>query len=212
MSNEVMVTVTGNAGSTPVINRSARGTEWTQFSVASTRRIRGADGGFHDGQTLWFKVKAWGLAASNIAASVEKGQPLVVTGRLEVDEWQSELGPRMGLVINAETVGHNLARGRTAFTRVVQAAEPPGAPVEHGGGMARSGAHGQPPDPYATSVPRSGPHGLDGDDDAGGPDAEDHDAEDHDAGDSGGDLAGGEPDGVLEPVGAGAGRDRDLTA
>lgn len=134
MSNEVRVTVTGHAGSTPTIRRSERGTEWTTFSVATTRRIRGTDGAYYDGATLWFQVKAWGGAAANIAESVVKGQPLVVAGRLEVDEWMSDSGPRSKLVINADSVGPNLMRGRARFTRVVASrTEPEGAPPGFGG-------------------------------------------------------------------------------
>lgn len=192
MSNEVMVTVTGNAGSTPVVSRSERGTEWTQFSVASTRRVRGTDGAFYDGQTLWFRVKAWGHAASNIAESVTKGQPLVVTGRLEVDEWESRTGPRTQLVINAASVGPNLMRGRTRFQRVVPATvEPDGAPDGHGTGVTRSDARGT--DPWATTVPAPAYP------DPAGPDL---------------DVAAGDAvtEDVTGPDGAGTGQDADLTA
>lgn len=224
-----MVTVTGNAGSTPVISRSARGTEWTQFSLASTRRVRGTDGAFYDGQTLWFKVKAWGSAAANIAASVTKGQPLVVTGRLEVDEWLSDKGPRTDLVITAESVGPNLMRGRTSFTRVVAAPEPPGAPGAHDPGLIRTSVRGQSRDPFATPLPvRPGLHAVGGGDvdGADGPDVlEGPDVVDVlDGPGTGADAA--EGDGAelllahphdtagdaLGPVGAGAGRDTDLTA
>ncbi|MBL0887082.1 single-stranded DNA-binding protein [Myceligenerans indicum] len=128
MSNDVKVTVTGNAGSDPVIRRSARGNEWTTFPVASTRRIRGTDGVFHDGPTVWFQVKAWGHAAVNISRSVKKGQPVMVAGRLEVDEWGDEARRRTTLVINADCVGPNLMKGQAEFQRVIPAEEPPGAP------------------------------------------------------------------------------------
>ncbi|MBE1877324.1 single-stranded DNA-binding protein [Myceligenerans pegani] len=127
MSNEVKVTVTGNAGSDPVIRRSGSGNEWTTFSVASTRRIRDTNGEFYDGPTIWFQVKAWGHAAVNISKSVKKGQPVMVAGRLEVDEWGDEARRRTSLVINADSVGPNLMKGRAEFQRVIPADEPPGA-------------------------------------------------------------------------------------
>jgi single-strand DNA-binding protein len=142
VSNEVKVTVTGNAGKDPVIRRSSSGTEWTTFPVASTRRIRGTHGEFYDGPTIWFQVKAWGHAAVNICDSVKKGQPVVVAGRLEVEEWGDEARRRTSLVINADTVGPNLMKGTAAFRRVIPSDEPgterPSGPGE--GGMARGTA------------------------------------------------------------------------
>ncbi|MBO0607799.1 single-stranded DNA-binding protein [Myceligenerans salitolerans] len=145
MSNDVKVTVTGNAGSDPVIRRSGSGNEWTTFSVASTRRIRDTNGEFYDGPTIWFQVKAWGHAAVNISKSVKKGQPVMVAGRLEVDEWGEEARRRTSLVINADAVGPNLMKGRADFQRVIPSDEPPGAAGEgrgtaapwRAGGLAR---------------------------------------------------------------------------
>ena len=132
--NDVMVTVTGNAGNTPVLHtaKGAAGTEWTMFRIASTRRIRAADGGWTDGPTLWFTVKAWRTAALNVVASVRKGDPVVVSGRLELDEWETAEGvQRMGLVVNASVVGVDATRGRVAFARVVHhPSVPDGAPAD----------------------------------------------------------------------------------
>ncbi|GAB3172971.1 hypothetical protein GCM10027059_43140 [Myceligenerans halotolerans] len=170
MSNDVKVTVTGNAGSDPVIRRSSRGTEWTRFSVASTRRIRDTDGEFYDGPTIWFQVKAWGHAAVNISESVRKGQPVMVAGRLEVEEWGDDTHRRTSLVINADSVGPNLMKGRAAFQRVIPSDEPPGAPgqVERAAAGSREGglARGVPGgDVWATTV--AGPDAPPGPDEFG---------------------------------------------
>lgn len=150
MSNDVKVTVTGNAGSDPVIRRSGSGTEWTTFSVASTRRIRDTNGEFYDGPTIWFQVKAWGHPAVNISKSVKKGQPVMVAGRLEVDEWGDPARPRTSLVISADSVGPNLMKGRAEFQRVIPSDEPPGARESSFGQAGQSGpGHGTPvPDPW----------------------------------------------------------------
>jgi len=119
MSNDVYVTVTGWVAKDPELRVTADKTEWTSLRVASTPRRRRADGEWTDGKTEWFEVKAWGELAQNITKSVEKGHPVVVTGRLSTDEWQTNEGAdRKNLVIHAQAIGHDLARGRTKFLRV----------------------------------------------------------------------------------------------
>lgn len=130
--NDVTVTVSGNVGNTPVLHlNSAKNLEWTTFRVASTRRYRNENGDWTDGPTLWFTVKAWRAAAANVVESVHKGIPVVVTGRLEVDEWIGTDGQqRTGLVIVATAIGVDATRGKVRFTRVVHHdTVPDGAPV-----------------------------------------------------------------------------------
>lgn len=119
MSNDVYVTVAGWVAKKPEIRVTADKTEWTSVRVASTPRRRTADGRWTDGKTEWFEVKAWGELAQNVALSVDRGHPVVVTGRLTTDEWQTTEGAdRKNLVIHAQAMGHDLARGRTTFVRV----------------------------------------------------------------------------------------------
>ncbi|WP_369371627.1 single-stranded DNA-binding protein [Promicromonospora sp. Populi] len=120
-------------GNTPVLHMS-NGNAWTTFRVASTRRRRTDNGDWTDGPTLWFTVKAWRAAALNVVDSVHKGCPVVVSGRLEVDEWTGPKGEqRLGLVVNASAVGVDATRGRVTFARVVHHdTVPDGAPVADG--------------------------------------------------------------------------------
>src|SRR5690606_12501788 len=118
MSNDVYVTVAGWVAKAPELRITADKTEWTSLRIASTPRRRQADGQWTDGKTEWFEVKAWGELADNISRCVEKGHPVVVTGRLSTDEWRTTEGAdRKNLVINAQTIGHDLSRGRSTFVR-----------------------------------------------------------------------------------------------
>lgn len=133
--NDVTVTVSGFAGNTPALHlNAAKDLEWTTFRVASTRRYVNENGEWTDGATLWFTVKAWRTAAANVAGSVRKGDPVVVTGRLEVDEWTGPDGQqRTGLVIAASAIGVDATRGKVEFTRVVHRdTVPDGAPTGRG--------------------------------------------------------------------------------
>lgn len=133
--NDVTVTVSGNVGSTPALHvNAAKNLQWSTFRMASTRRYRGENGDWTDGATLWFTVKAWRAAAANVVESVHKGIPVVVTGRLEVEEWTGSEGEqRTGLVIVATAIGVDATRGKVGFTRVVHHdTVPDDAPVDRG--------------------------------------------------------------------------------
>jgi single-strand DNA-binding protein len=173
--NDVTVTVQGNAGSTPALHlNAAKNLEWTTFRVASTRRYVNENGEWTDGATLWFTVKAWRAAALNVVESVHKGVPVVVTGRLEVDEWTGPDGQqRTGLVIVATAIGVDATRGKVGFTRVVRHdTVPDGAPVAPVVGGELAAARPGDVDPFALDVLASESAGdLLGDEDDEGDDA-----------------------------------------
>jgi single-strand DNA-binding protein len=89
-------------------------------------------GQWTDGATLWFTVKTWRDKARNVAHSLRKGDPVVVTGRLMVDEWTSDREvalpdgtaitvpeQRYKLVIEAQHVGPDATRGLVRYAPVV---------------------------------------------------------------------------------------------
>ncbi|GAA4149118.1 single-stranded DNA-binding protein [Leifsonia shinshuensis] len=77
-------------------------------------------GARRDPESNWFTVTAFGELAVSAAACVARGDPLVVTGRLRVRDWAGE---QLGVTveIEAEAIGHDLARGRSRFTRSTRA-------------------------------------------------------------------------------------------
>lgn len=129
MGNDVTVTLAGFMGTTPKLFTSPTGNDFTSFRIASTTRyLDRSRGEWVDGRTIWFTVKAWRAMAQNVAASLRKGDAVVVTGRLAVDEWTSPEGPRTNLVIEASALGPDLTRGRAQFQHTVhRTAQPDGA-------------------------------------------------------------------------------------
>ncbi|MFE7504761.1 single-stranded DNA-binding protein [Promicromonospora sp. NPDC057488] len=142
--NDVTVTVSGRAGNTPALH-TGKDKEYAMLRVASTRRFVNDDGDWADGPTLWFTVKTWRTAAVNLARSVRKGDPVVVTGRLEYDQWHTAEGePRSDLVIQATGVGVDATRGKVEYSRVVHHGAPAPAPRD---------ADGMPVDPFGVDAP-----------------------------------------------------------
>ena len=76
--------------------------------------------GYVDGHTTWLNVSCWRGLAFNAAASLRKGQPVIVYGTLHVRDWKD--GDRSGreVELHAVSVGHDLRRGRTDFARVTR--------------------------------------------------------------------------------------------
>jgi single-strand DNA-binding protein len=147
-SNGLMVTVVGWAASTPreVVGD---GVPFTSFRVATTPRyFDNRQGVWADGRTEWISVKAFRDVAFNVAASIRKGDPVLVQGRLRTEEWVSEAGPRTGLVLDAHALGHDLSRGRGSFARSVHVT---GTPTEEDGSGGGGGtAVEEIEDPWAT--------------------------------------------------------------
>jgi len=95
----------------------------TSFRLASTqRRFDRPQQKWIDGETNWYTITAFRQLALNSNASVEKGQRVLVTGRLKIRDWEN--GERTGTTveIEAEAIGHDLAWGTAAFTRSVSTA------------------------------------------------------------------------------------------
>jgi single-strand DNA-binding protein len=67
--------------------------------------------------TLYITVSCWRGLAQNVAASVYKGQPVIVTGRLQMREYEKNEVKYTTYEIDAVTVGHDLSRGTTIFSK-----------------------------------------------------------------------------------------------
>jgi len=116
--NDLTMTVTGWVATPPRHVVGPTGTRLTSFRLASTSRYFDRDKGvWVDGNTEWFTVRTFRNAAITVMNSIDKGQPVVVCGRLRTHQWDADAGPRTDLVIDASSVGHDLTKGVAVFTR-----------------------------------------------------------------------------------------------
>lgn len=73
-------------------------------------------------------VICWGELARNVAASVQKGDPVLVYGKLEDNSWTDKEGAtHRNTRVVAELVAHDLAWGSSRFTRTNNSPVRPGA-------------------------------------------------------------------------------------
>ncbi|MFN2477956.1 MAG: single-stranded DNA-binding protein [Pseudonocardiaceae bacterium] len=81
------------------------------FRVAcNERRFDKESESWVDGESLYLSVSCWRRLAEN-AASLVKGDPVIVRGKLRTREWTTEQGERRSVVeLEANSIGPDLAR------------------------------------------------------------------------------------------------------
>jgi single-strand DNA-binding protein len=113
------ITLIGTVGSEPKYTTSQNGTDRIGFRFATThRKYDKNENKWVDASTNWFNVVAFKQLASNAAASITKGQRLVVQGRLEIREYDKEDGSKgTSVEILAETIAVDLTWGTATYTK-----------------------------------------------------------------------------------------------
>jgi single-strand DNA-binding protein len=117
---ETFVTLWGNIATDPKVLSTAAGVRITKFRLACTASKRDPQTGeFTDGVTSWYSISCWRELAINVAASLVKGDPVVVYGKQVVREWETDDGKKgTDVSIDAISVGHDLRRGQARFQRI----------------------------------------------------------------------------------------------
>ena len=115
-----IITVTGLVATAPRHILTSEGLSITNFRLASTqRRFDRSQERWIDGETNWYTITSFRQLALNSSLSIEKGQRVLVTGRLKIREWDN--GERVGttIEIEADAIGHDLSWGNSTFTRTI---------------------------------------------------------------------------------------------
>lgn len=122
--NDIITTVIGNAVTDVSLRVTTTGTSVASFRIASnSRRFDKSTSSWIDQEPSYLSITAWSQLAENVALSVHKGQPLVVTGKLKVRQWQDADKSGTNVEIDAIAIGHDLNRGTSEFTKVKRVSE-----------------------------------------------------------------------------------------
>lgn len=95
--------------------------------VCRPRRFDAATGAFTEQEPSFVTVLCWRQLADHVAASVHKGDQVVVTGRMRVREWEHEGRMRVSVEVDAQSVGLDLTRAPAQLQRNTST---PGASAE----------------------------------------------------------------------------------
>lgn len=100
-------TIVGNITRDPELRYSNAGKPVLNLSVAVTTRRKNGDQ-WEDGDPEYYDVTAFGTLAENAAESLEKGQRVVVVGRLNYSSWEKDGEKRSKVKVNADELGPSL--------------------------------------------------------------------------------------------------------
>ncbi len=69
----------------------------------------------------WYTVTSYRQLATNAVGSVQKGDRVIVSGRLRIRDWESGEKRGTNVEIDADALGHDLSWGKSVFSRSVHA-------------------------------------------------------------------------------------------
>jgi len=103
------ITITGLVATTPRYLLSVDDLPSLSFRIASDE--------LDNGLINWYTITAFGQLAKNVRDSIEKGNRVIISGELNIRDWDN--GERTGtsVEVEASAIGHNLNYGTTKFTR-----------------------------------------------------------------------------------------------
>jgi single-strand DNA-binding protein len=116
MASENSVTVVGNLTRDPELRYTTSGRGVASFGLAVNRRYQ--QNGEWQEVTSFFNVVAWGDLGENLAASVEKGARVIVTGRLEQRSYEKDGEKKSIVEIVADEAGPSLRWAQAQVERI----------------------------------------------------------------------------------------------
>lgn len=112
------ITVIGTIATPPKFQTVGNGLPRLSFRLASTQRRFNRDAsGWENGDTNWYSVVAFRRLAEHGDRSLSKGDRIVVSGRLKVEDWERDGKVGTNVEIVADAMGPDLMFGTTTFTR-----------------------------------------------------------------------------------------------
>jgi single-strand DNA-binding protein len=110
------ITLTGWVVTEPRVISTAEGLHITSFRLGSKNsHFDRKQQRFVDEATNFYNISTYRHLAENVGKSISKGDQLVVTGKLKVQEWQSGERAGINVEVEAEAIGHNLYWGQSHF-------------------------------------------------------------------------------------------------
>lgn len=116
MANEAHVTLVGNVTKECELRYTAGGRAVTSFGLAVNRRYM-VNNEWQE-EVSFFNVVCWADLAENVAASLDKGNRAIVTGRLAQRTYETREGEKRNVVeVVADSIGADLRWATCEVTR-----------------------------------------------------------------------------------------------
>ncbi len=149
MAQDNTVTLTGNLTKDPELRYTTGGRGVASFGLAVNRRYQ-VNGEWQE-QVSFFNVVAWAELGENAAASLHKGNRVMVTGRLEQRSYDTREGEKRNITeVIADDLGPSLRWAQAQVERISRDSADGGGFSGGGGGGGGGGGAARsatPPDP-----------------------------------------------------------------
>lgn len=114
----IPVTVVGNIATEVEHKVTSAGLNVATFRMGVTERRRDREtNAWVDGDTSWVSITVFRQLAANAAASLKKGNRVIVAGKFKVREWKTDDKSGTDVEIVADAIGPDLMWGTTTFQR-----------------------------------------------------------------------------------------------
>jgi single-strand DNA-binding protein len=144
MASENSVTLVGNLTRDPELRYTTGGRGVASFGLAVNRRYQ-VNGEWQE-QVSFFNVVAWADLGENAAASLHKGNRVIVTGRLEQRSYETRDGEKRNVTeVIADELGPSLRWAQVEIERISR--DSAGGASSGGGGGGADGGASRAPDP-----------------------------------------------------------------
>jgi single-strand DNA-binding protein len=148
MASENSVTLVGNVTKDPELRYTTGGRGVASFGLAVNRRYQ-VNGEWQE-QVSFFNIVAWGDLGENAAASISKGNRVIVTGRLEQRSYETKEGEKRSVTeVIADELGPSLRWAQVQIERISR----DDAATRSGGGGGGGGASRAPDPVYGDEEP-----------------------------------------------------------
>ncbi len=112
------ITVVGNLTRDPELRFTQAGRARALLGIAVNRRWMNRQTNEWDEQVSFFNIVCWAELAENVSESLAKGNRVVVTGRLEQRNWETQEGEQRNVVeIVADEIAPSLRWATAEITR-----------------------------------------------------------------------------------------------
>jgi len=146
MANDNTVTLVGNLTKDPELRYTTGGRGVASFGLAVNRRYM-VNNEWQE-QVSFFNVVAWADLGENAAASLNKGNRVVVTGRLEQRSYETREGEKRNITeVIADDLGPSLRWAQAQIERISRDSADGGGFSGGGGNSGGGGAAKAAPDP-----------------------------------------------------------------
>jgi single-strand DNA-binding protein len=117
MAGENVIHIVGTVGKDPELNYTTGGRAVAKFSVATNRKWKQNDEWKEE--ATWHSIIAWSDLGENVAASLQKGNRVMVSGRLSIRSYEDREGnTKYSTEIVADNIGAELRFATCVVERI----------------------------------------------------------------------------------------------